>query len=144
MQFYQITHPDGRLEFATVGTEASKRAKEIGGKSEAIEVETNKQGLLAMFNKLAGSAPTPDASSVSEPEEGPIHQHKGNNEPCPKCKWTPKMCEGYIKQKLRGLTVDAMKEWIDTREGWELSTIVESITYRLSELAQSVSGKKEA
>jgi hypothetical protein len=63
MQFYRITHPDGRLEFGTVGTEAAKRAKEVGGQSESIEVDTNKQGLLAFFNDLAGSAPTPDPSS---------------------------------------------------------------------------------
>jgi len=142
MQFYRITHPDGRLEFGTVGTEAAKRAKEIGGKSESIEVGTTKQDLLAMFNELAGKAPTPDASSVSEPEEAPIHHsHLGKQEACPKCKFTPKVAESYVANRVRSLNVDALKEWIDTREGWELSTIVEAITYRLGELVQQATGK---
>lgn len=142
MQFYRITHPDGRLEFHTVGTEATKRAKETGGQSESIEVDTNKQGLLAFFNDLAGKAPVPDVSSTDEPIEAPIHQHASREEACPRCKWTPRMCEGYVRQKLLSLTIDAMKQWIDERDGWELSTIVEAITYRLTELTQIATGKR--
>lgn len=145
MQFYRITHPDGRLEFSTVGTEATKRAKEIGGTSEPIEVDTNKQGLLKFFNELAGSAPTPDEPAASEPVDEPIHHsHTGKETACPKCKWTPRMAEGYVASVKRRLTVEGMKEWINEREGWELSTIVAEITDRLCDLVAISTGKKGA
>lgn len=143
MQFYKITHPDGRLEFGTVGTEATKRAKEIGGTSEAIEVETNKQGLLAFFNELAGSAPTPDTSSVTEPTAAPIQHSTGREVACEKCKFTPKAAQSYLAVIKKGLTMDAIREWIEEREGWELASTIETITHRLSDLAKAATGKNK-
>lgn len=143
MQFYRITHPDGRLEFSTVGTEAAKRAKEVGGQSESIEVDTTKPSLLKFFNDLAGSAPVVDTSSANEPADAPIeHVHRDQQTACPKCKFTPRVAESYVANRIKSLNVDALKQWIDTREGWELSTVVEAITYRLGELVATATGKK--
>jgi hypothetical protein len=78
-------------------------------------VDTNKQGLLAFFNDLAGKAPVPDASSTSEPEDVPIqHLHRDQQTACPKCKFTPRVAESYVANRIKSLNVDAFKEWIDT------------------------------
>jgi hypothetical protein len=52
------------------------------------------------------------------------------------------VAESYVANRFKSLNVDALKEWIETREGWELSTIVEAVTYRLGELVAIATGKK--
>lgn len=143
MDFYRLKKPGS--EWFTRQGDAIKAAKADKVEWEKIEVPTSKkEEMQAWLNTNVRDAAAPqmivpsDIEADSEP--GPTVHRK--EEACPKCKWTPKMCEGYVRQKLQSMTVEALKEWIETREGWELASIIESITYRLSLLAKQAVGKK--
>lgn len=136
MDFYRLKVPDA--EWLTRQGDAIKAARAEKVEWEKVEIPTNKKEEMQSW--LNANARGTSGSLISEPDEPLLPSH-GKEEACPKCKWTPRMCEGYIRQKLAGLTVDAVKQWIEEREGWELATIVEAITYRLTDLAKLV-GKR--
>lgn len=148
MQFYKIIHAGG-IEFDTVQTSAKARAKETGGSWEAIEVETNKPGLLTFFNDLsreaAGGAPAivaavDDNEPIAAP--APAHVHD-KGETCKKCKFDAKAQQRWLDITVKSLNVQAMKQWIEERDGWELASVVESLMIRLGDITQTITGKKK-
>lgn len=143
MQFHQITHPDGRLEFDTVETRAKARAKEVGGTSEAVEIATDKKSLLEKFNELASGAPAgvPITAPAPIADEAAPAPRPAPTTTCPKCKFNHRSAEQYVSRMKLNLTVEAVKEWIEERDGWELSAIVEATTRRLSDMARRITGK---
>jgi hypothetical protein len=136
MDFYRLKTPGA--EWLTRQGDAIKAARAEKVEWEKIEVPTSKkEEMQTWLNTHARGG----IAVAVESEDEPLHEHRGKEEACLKCKWTPRMCEAYIKQKLLSLTVEAMKQWIEEREGWELTAIVEAITHRLLELSKLV-GKK--
>lgn len=143
MDFYRLKQP-GSEWFARQG-DVIKAAKAAGVEWEKVEVPDSKPDRLVWLNANARDGAVTVASPASEPEEAPVHHsHGGKETACPKCKFTPRQAESYVAIVKRGLTIDAMKQWLEEREGWELSTLVETITSRLSDLVQIATGKKQA
>lgn len=142
MQFYKIKHAGG-IEFDTVRTAAQNRAKETGGSWEAIEMGNDKASLIPFFNDLAKEAAGGAPSAVEQAEpEAPAYEPKG--ETCKKCKFDYRAQERWLAITLKGLHVQAVKQWIEEREGWELATVVESLMGRLTDIAKIITSKKEA
>lgn len=136
MDFYRLKQP-GSEWFSRQG-DVIKASKAAGVDWEKVEVPDSKPDRLEWLNANARGGITPMAV---EAEDIPLTPPAGKEEACPKCKWTPRMCDGYVKMKLQSLTMDAIREFIEQKEGWELSSVIEAITSRLSDLVK-LAGKK--
>lgn len=141
MDFYRLKQP-GSEWFSRQG-DAIKASKAAGVEWEKVEVPDSKPERLAWLNENAreGATVTVEATEVSEDVPEPVRP-SGKEEHCPKCKFTPRQAEAYVNNKKRMFNVQALKEWIEEREGWELATVIEEITHRLSELAKQATGQR--
>jgi hypothetical protein len=144
MQFYRITHPDGRLEFSH-GRHRGHQAGQGDRRSVRVDRGGHQQaGPAQVLQRACRQCPCPGGRYIDREravDDAPIDQHKhtGKEEHCPKCKFTPRQAEAYVASRKRMLNIDALKEWINERSGWELSTIIAEITDRLSDLVRKAS-----
>lgn len=142
MDFYRLKQP-GSEWFSRQG-DVIKASKAAGVDWEKVEVPDSKPERLAWLNAHArgGSNPLAIQPDETDNEPLPVPIAAKDNVACPKCKWTPRMCEGFTERVHLSATVDGLKRWIEQQDGWALSTIVEAITYRLIDLARIATGKK--
>lgn len=139
MDFYRLKQPGSEwLPRQGDAAQANKTAK-VGW--EKIEVPTSsKPKMLEWLNANARDGAIPlVVAAADEPVQPP---RSGKEEHCPKCKFTPRQADAYVATIKRGMTMEGIKQFIEERTGWELSTVVESITARLIELAKEATGKK--
>jgi hypothetical protein len=143
MQFHEITHPDGRLEFDTVEAKAKARAKEIGGTTRPVEIATDKKSLLEQFNKLAGSSPA--RSITATPAETPIEIDDAPSLPapkggdCPKCHFDRRSAERYAAQQARTATNSARADWIaEEADMMTVARLAEAVSERYTNLSKQI------
>jgi hypothetical protein len=138
MDFYRLKRPGS--EWLTRQGDAIKAARAEKVEWEKIEVPTTKkEEMQAWLNANArdGSVTITPAELADEP----LQTRPQDNTACPKCKWTPRMIEGYTERVKQSATIEGLRRWIEEREGWELTTVVEAVISRVTELAKLV-GKK--
>lgn len=140
MDFYRLNKP-GSEWFSRQG-DAIKAAKAAGVDWEKVEVPDSKPDRLAWLNENVRGGATTTVTVENEVEETPQPVRGGKEEHCPKCKFTPRQADAYVATRKRTLSMDALKEWIAEREGWELATVVQEIIERLSDLAKLAGGER--
>jgi hypothetical protein len=119
-----------------------RRQVQAGPGHETHDIPTDKSGLFVWLNANFGSGV---AATPAEPvDDQPLPAIAGGKEEsCPKCKFTPTMAQRIVDNKKRDLNMEAIREWLEQRNGWELTTVIETITFRLTQLAAAATGAKK-
>lgn len=98
---------------------------------------------LAQFlnDRNVPAFPVFTAETVADPE--PVTTLPAvSGEVCKKCKFDDRAQERWLQAKLAGLNLHAVKQWVLNRHGNDLASVVEAVTYRLSELVAQATERK--
>jgi hypothetical protein len=115
-----------------------RRQIQAGPGHETHDIPTDKSGLFVWLNNNFGSGV---AATPPEEADQPLPKKEGT---CPKCKFTAKMAQAHVENRKRSLNMQGLKLYIEAAQGWELSTVVEAIVYRLQEIAGMAAKVKHA
>lgn len=124
MKLYKVNMPLYAPALAWEGTQDDAKAcarANPGSTWEAVEVPTDKAGLLAWLNNNATFYDLERPTTEPEPSKPDV---------CPACKRTP----AAQAKMAAGLDSLVLVERIMAAEGWELARLTEAVIERLCEL----------
>jgi hypothetical protein len=133
MKLYKISHQSRSVASEWVGTqdEAKKRAKEVGGFFDHVEVPTDKQGLLDWLNAntiIEGKAGCEDVDPLEAAE---LRAVEASQPPKTDTDFQERRAAAVARQQDTNGLIDWM---LDEAQPWQLEAVFAALASRLHQL----------